>query len=382
MNRRGFLAGACCGLAASQAVHGQDYWTAPPRFSRPDLSTDEGGLWAMMDREERNLRRSPFAIRDRSLTDYVQGIACRLAGDHCPDVRVYIVSTPLFNASMAPNGMMQIWSGLLLRMENEAQLASVIGHEFGHYVEKDSLMRLRDAKSASAFGTFIGMFGLAGAIGQLALLASMFSYSREQESRADLIGAMLMHRAGYDTREAARVWTNLLLELKARPGGDPAASSPMFATHPGAGERSEALDKLADMFPGKLVRATEWEEKIRPFRREWLKEEIKRGQHEESIVLLTRMSEAGGAQADYRYSRGEVYRLRANAGDLDLAVADFQAAVAIGGEPPETHRGLGIIYHVRGQQAQAKTEFLRYLDMMPTAPDRALIKSYMEEAGT
>ena len=91
-------------------------WIAPPRFTRPEVATDEGGLWAMMDREETRMRRSPFLIRDANLRDYLQGIACKLAGEHCPDVRVYPVRTPFFNASMAPNGMMQVWSGLLLRV--------------------------------------------------------------------------------------------------------------------------------------------------------------------------------------------------------------------------------------------------------------------------
>lgn len=383
MKRRRFLAagGACCAMAAASSAAAQEVWRTPARFARPDISTDEGGLWAMMDREERKLRRSPFVIRDRALNDYLQGIACRLAGDHCPDVRVHVVNTPLFNASMAPNGMMQIWSGLLLRAENEAQLAAVIGHEIGHYLEKHTLERLRDVKSASAFGQFIGLFGLVGALGQLAMLAGMFSFSREQERRADVIGVSLMHRAGYDPAEAAKVWTNLLQELRARPGGDPTANSPMFATHPPAAERSETLNKLAAEFPGGETRKDAWQEKVRPFRREWLKEEIRRGQHEESIALLTRLNAADAGEPDYLHARGEVYRLRAGAGDTDLALADFQAAVALGGEPPETHRGMGIIYRARKQPDAARASFRRYLETAPSAPDQAMIKSYMEDLG-
>lgn len=383
MNRRGFIAagGACCALAAARPAGAQEVWKPPARFTRPDIATDEGGLWAIMDREERNLRRSPFVIRDRALHDYVQGIACRLAGDHCPDVRVHIVNTPLFNASMAPNGMMQVWSGLLLRVENEAQLAAVIGHEIGHYLERHTLERLRDAKSASAFAQFIGLFGLVGALGQLAMLAGMFSFSRDQERRADVIGATLMHQAGYAAGEAAKVWSNLLLELKARPDGDPAVNSPMFATHPPAEERSQTLARLAEALPGGETRAGAWEQRVRPFRREWLREEIKRGQHEESLALLTRMGTAA-AHPDYRYARGEVYRLRAKEGDLDLALADFLAAAALGGEPPETHRALGYVYRARRQTAEAKASFLRYLELAPAAPDQAMIKSYVEEMGS
>lgn len=383
MNRRRFVAGgACCALAGHGFAFAQEPWQAPPRLAKPELATEEGGLWAMMDREERNLRRSPFLIRDRRLHDYVQDIACRLAGDHCPDVRVHIVNTPLFNANMAPNGMMQVWSGLLLRAENEAQLAAVLGHEIGHYLEKHSLERLRDAKSASALAQVMGLFGIAGAFGQLAVIAGMLSYSRDQERKADLVGSILMHRAGYDTAEAAKIWNNLLLELKARPDGSPSANSLMFATHPSPEERSETLSKLAAGMPGGRTGAETWEEKIRPFRNEWLKEEIKRGQHEESIALLTRMGAGSTSHSEYRYARGEVYRLRAKAGDLDLAVADFQAAVAIGGEPPETHRALGLIYRSRRQVSEAKASLGRYLELMPSAPDQAMIKSYIEELGS
>lgn len=79
----------------------------------------------MMDREESRLRRSPFRLRDATLETYLSELACKLAGEHCPDMRVYPLRAPYFNASMAPNGMMQVWSGLLLRVENEAQLAAV-----------------------------------------------------------------------------------------------------------------------------------------------------------------------------------------------------------------------------------------------------------------
>src|SRR5512134_627575 len=194
MQRRPFLLGCgCLAFAAAVGVRADEYdYQAPPRFTRPEAGTDEGGLWAYMDREEQRLKRSSFLIRDPALQDYVNGIACRLAGDHCPEMRVYLVRTPYFNASMAPNGMMQVWSGLLVRMQNEAQLAAVLGHEIGHYLQRHSVERLRDAKSRSSFALILGMaLGAAGAganVGQLAelgIVASMMAYGRDQEREAD-----------------------------------------------------------------------------------------------------------------------------------------------------------------------------------------------------
>ena len=95
---------------------------------------------------------------------------------------------------MAPNGMMQVWSGLLLRVENEAQLASILGHEMGHYVERHSLERWEQAKASLTLGQVAGIgLALAGAGGLSALpnliaLASIFAYNREQEREADEFG--------------------------------------------------------------------------------------------------------------------------------------------------------------------------------------------------
>ena len=383
MKRREFLSAGCaCGASLiTSAAFAQSAWQTPARFARPDLASDEGGLWSLMDREETGMRRSPFAIRDPELRDYIQSIACRLAGEHCPDVRVHLMQTPHFNASMAPNGMMQIWTGLMLRVENEAQLAAVIGHEIGHYLMRHTLDRMRDIKARAAFSNFLGLLGVAGAIGQLAVLASAFGYTRDQEREADRVGLALMHKAGYDTAEAAKVWTNLMLEIKARPGGDP-GRFPLFASHPSPEERQETMRQLAAEMTGGERFEERWNEKTKPHLREWLLDEIKRGQHEESIALFTRMIVRFPARADFAYARGEVYRMRAQANDFEAALADYQAAVQRGGEPPQTHRGLGFIYRQRQQQAAAQASFERYLEAEPKAPDAPMIRNYLQELRT
>src|SRR5215831_9630937 len=118
---------------------------------RPTPGSDEAGLWMQMDRAELTLRTSANLVYDPALNEYVRQIVCRLAGPHCDGLRVYIVRNPEFNASMAPNGMMLVWTGLLLRMENEAQLAFILGHELGHYLRRHALQQFRDASTKSAF---------------------------------------------------------------------------------------------------------------------------------------------------------------------------------------------------------------------------------------
>src|SRR3546814_15865655 len=63
--------------------------------------------------------------------------------------RVYILREPTFNATMSPNGTLRAYSGLLLRVRSEAELAAVLGHEFGHFEKRSSLMQFKAASGDS-----------------------------------------------------------------------------------------------------------------------------------------------------------------------------------------------------------------------------------------
>lgn len=347
-----------------------------PRFTRPSLDSDEGGLWAMMDREETRLRRSPFVLRDKTLSQYVQDLACRLGGDHCADIRVHVVRTPLFNANMAPNGMMQVWTGLLLRVENEAQLAAVLGHEIGHYLERHSTERLRDMKSRMAFAQFMGMFGAVGALGQLGVLAGAFAFSRDHETRADRLGMQLMQRAGYDGQQAAQVWDNLLGELKITGGAEVGSRSPMMATHPPLETRKADLLQLAGNTPGKLGES-EFLQATSAHRLDWMQDEVKRGQYEESLVLFDRMLAKRPQDAQALYARGEVYRLRSGPDDIPKALADLNETIRLTDAPVQAHRSLGLLHKQRADASAATIAFEKYLSVAPDAPDATLIKTYL-----
>jgi predicted Zn-dependent protease len=384
--RRGFLQSACrwCaglgGLGFTRLAASQDLATAdlPPRFTRPPVDSDEGGLWAMMDREEQRLRRSPFVVRDDRLTRYLEGVVCRLGADHCIDVRVHVVRNPLFNASMAPNGMMQVWSGLLLRMENEAQLAAVLGHELGHYLERHSVERLRDSKSRAAFAQLMGVFGIAGTVAQWGIMAGMFSFTRDQEARADRLGLALMQRAGYDPAQAARVWDNLLGELKVTGGEEAGTRSPLFATHPPAANRRDELLRQAGSRGGEAAEPG-LRQVLAPHRLAWLEAEVRRGQWEESLVLLDRMIARDPLDAQACFARGEVYRQRYGEGDLARALDDLVAATALPGPPVQAFRSLGLLRQRLGDKPGAVAAFQRYLARAPEAMDAGLIRSYLAE---
>jgi predicted Zn-dependent protease len=379
MKRRRWLQWGCAHCAALAGLAAaQTEWSAPPRFERPDLVGEEGGLWAMMDREETRLRRSPFRIRDAPLNRYLGDTACRLGGEHCPDIRVYPVRMPYFNANMAPNGMMQVWSGLLLRLENEAQLAAILAHEIGHYLQRHSLQQLRDAKARAAFATLLAGFGVYGLVGQLVLLGTAYAYSRDQEREADAISVVLMRRHGYDTREAPKVWANLLAESKAGKADENALDSILFATHPTSEERRQTLEREAAGGSGD-VGTEAYRQRLAPLRFELLEDEVKRGRYDESLVLMNRLIEREPAHAELLYFRGEVRRLRNADGDAAAALADFEAAVATGSPPAVTWRSMGHLYLARRQADAARAAWERYLAAAPDAADAPLIRQTLEQ---
>jgi hypothetical protein len=290
-----------------------------------------------------------------------------------------VMRTPQFNATMAPNGSMQIWSGLLLRASNEAQLAAVIGHEIGHYLQRHSLARLRDIRDKAALGQVLGLFGAAGVVGQLAVQASAFAYARDHEREADRIGAVLMHRAGYSVEESAKVWDGLLQELRARQDGEISTISPLFATHPPTPERRDTLSGIALQLPGGIAGAEDYAAYISPFLEDWCEDEIKRRQFAESITLFTRLLASSPMTSLMQCYRGEAYRLRSSTGDDELALRDYWQVTQNAQPVAKAFRGIGLIERQRQRHAEAGLAFRRYLELAPGAPDAGLIRSYLEE---
>lgn len=383
MDRRTFIGACGCCLGSGSLGRGLLGEDLPPRIPRPDPKTDEGGLWAIMERDEARLKESPFLVREAALAAYIQDIACRLSQGHCPDVRTYVMRSSLFNASMAPNGAMQVWTGLLLRAENEAQVAAVIGHEVGHYVARHSLERLRDAKSRTAFASVVGVVPVAGLLAGVGILAGAFAYSREHERVADRIGQELMAAAGYPPQEASKVWINLLEELKAEKdwSGDASKRSVLFATHPHAEERGTTLETLAQSLtrPGQDARTAAFRQAMAPHRRAWLEDELKRRKFGESLALLTRLVKTNPADGEACYFLGEGYRLRSAEGDAQRALKAYQEAATQPSAPPEVHRALGNIHRRAGRGPEMREAYGRYLQARPEAEDAEMIRSYLTE---
>jgi hypothetical protein len=384
MGRRHVLGGlcSCSALALLGCSAGVEEGPIAPGF-RPLAASDEGGLWDMVGRTEEELKHSRALVRDKPLNDYLTEISRTLAGDHAPDLRVYVLRTPYFNASMAPNGMMQVWTGLLLRAQNEAQVAAVLGHEIGHYLERHTLQRWRDAKRKSDIAAFLGLglsaagFGQFGDVVNLGTIAAIMAFSREQERQADAIGFELMEKAGYRAIEASRIWDNLIAErAEAKDKKDPIV---FFASHPDSEERAKALRQKAAGAKDDAGAAyvERWRLRTRSIRPMLLADEVKLRQPERSLVVLEAQRNAGAEDGLLLFAIGEVHRLRDEKDDRAHAIAAYERALAREDCPAEAHRSLGLVRLKLGQARAAEASLRRYLELRPDAADAAMIRSYL-----
>ena len=155
---------------------------------------------------------------------------------------------PILNAFALPGGYVYITRGLLAELENEAQLASVLGHEIGHVCARHSASQLSEQlgyqlltlASLAAPGTR-EMAPVTAALTQSITLG----YSREKESQADSMGLTYMYRAGYDPMEMSAFLCPF------RPNGPrPGGYGVYTSTHPDIFDRISATRNEAKQIVG------------------------------------------------------------------------------------------------------------------------------------
>lgn len=363
---------------------------APPPTAYQPQGKDERGLWMQMEEEERRIKASNLVIRDPALNDYVRGVLCRTVGPRCEEVRLYLIRTADFNAAMGPNGAMLVYSGLLLRMRDEAQLAGVLGHEWKHYEEQHSLKQFRDIKHKVNAATWLAM-PMAAIGGDLALTAmqfgvigSIYGFSREQERDADRGSLVLLGKAGYDPMAVARVWQGLRAETEAAAaarGRKPRREGGLLATHPATQERMVALAELAKKTPVAEPRAdvrTRFDAAMAGWRAQFLDDQVKLNDFGGTEWLLARLAEDGGWTSDLTLARADNLRMRGRPEDLKQAAALYGQLTARTDAPPAAWRGLGLTKLRLGEREAGRAALTTYLARDPQAKDAAMLRTLTE----
>lgn len=383
------LAAAMMVGAASQAQKGAA--PPPPPYSgvyQPQ-GVDEIGIWRMDDESETQLANSRLVVRDEALTAYVKGVLCSAVGaDRCNSVRLYVVREPSFNATMSPNGTMRVYSGLLLRVRSEAELAAVLGHEFGHFERRHTLQRFKAHRSGTDLLSWAAVLASMNSSPmaqrsfsdlEMSVYGSLLRFSRDNEREADMIGIGYLNTSSLRPQAAARVWRNFMAETEAsalakglkRPRFDRVA---YFASHPPEAERAAYLSALAlpegEQRDDGAVRYRAAMQKWTPV---FLKDQIGLNDFGGSEYLIDALA-ADGWTAGLWFARGELFRARGSQRDLIHAAEFYAKAIELEPGHVDAHRGLGLSMVKTARPTEGRKALEEYLKLKPDADDREMIE--------
>jgi predicted Zn-dependent protease len=248
-------------------------WRAPIVTQQlPDLGNGGSGSLTpqaerkLGERVMRELRRDPDYLDDWLVRDYLNSVAAKLAaaasalyiGGYRPDFDLFAVRDAQINAFSLPGGFIGVNTGLIVATQTESELASVLGHEMGHVLQRH-ISRMITAGERSTYAALAGiLFGvLAGVLahsgdlgsaiaigGQAYAVDNQLRFSRSAEHEADRVGFLLLAGAGYDPYAMTTFFGRL----------DRAAMSdtgvPAYArTHPLTGERIADMEDRARRAP-------------------------------------------------------------------------------------------------------------------------------------
>jgi predicted Zn-dependent protease len=386
--------------------------------------SDELRLWAEAEKEEQTLLKKTKPYDDPLLDEYLGRLGDKLLPDQVraaggPGLRFGVISDPTLNAFAMPNGRIYVHSGLLARLDNEAQLAMILAHEMTHVDHRHALKFERDATnkqilytvhsvaasigvavaagSSASSGDDVGAAVLSQTAGailgaglRLAAIAAINGYGRDLEREADREGMERLVRAGYDPKEAPKVFELLQSESKDRGG----LETFFFGSHPKLQERIETTTALLDASyaeaaatPDTVRNTEDFGLRMRAVVRENARLDIRAGRFKLAQGQLERVLVITPKDPIAHLYFGDLYRLQSqrargpeDRADLAKKALDaYERSAALDPAFPDPFRQLGFLYYQLKENDRAREAFKRYLALSPDAPDGKRIKEYLVE---
>jgi predicted Zn-dependent protease len=248
-------------LAATLALAG--CYTNPVTGRKSLVLLSQGEELALGTQSFQAIREKEKVSQDAGHNARVNRIGQRIAqavGNELPDAKweFVVFDSKELNAFALPGGKVGVYTGLLELAENDAELATVMGHEIGHVIARHGAERMSEAMVIGGIGALGSaaveaktqdpktrqLFELAYGMGTT--LGRILPHSRSNESESDRMGAVYAARAGYDPRAAITFWQKMMAQKQAadKAAGGSSTISALFSTHPADQKRIADLKAL------------------------------------------------------------------------------------------------------------------------------------------
>ena len=201
------------------------------------------------------VERTSKMIDDPVVTEYVNRVGQNLVrnSDARVPFTIKVIDSDEVNAFALPGGFFYVNSGLILRAQEESELAGVMAHEISHVVARHGTKQATKGEMMQLATIPLILLGPGGWAGygiyealQLAIPLSYLKFSRDAEREADFLGIQYMYKAGYDPNSYVTFFERIQADEKRRPGTIPK----FFSTHPPTPERiADAQKEIARILP-------------------------------------------------------------------------------------------------------------------------------------
>ena len=203
------------------------------------------------------VERSSKLIDDPVVTEYVNRVGQNLVRNSDAKVpfTIKVIDSDEVNAFALPGGFFYVNSGLVLRAQEESELAGVMAHEISHVTArhgtcqatKGELMQLASIPAMIFIPYSMAGYAMYQGL-NFAIPLTFLKFSRDAEREADFLGIQYMYKAGYDPNSYVTFFERIQADEKRRPGTIPKA----FSTHPPTPERIENTQKeIARILPAR-----------------------------------------------------------------------------------------------------------------------------------
>jgi predicted Zn-dependent protease len=352
-------------------------------------SEDEQMLWRRAQEEQNAINGSGVLYPDAELENYLNLIVKKLqVNSTSPDIsfQIKVVKDPNLNAFAFPNGVIYVHTGILARMDNEAQLAALLAHEMIHCTHRHTLRVLRSIKDRPAYfdavrktlEKMVMTRGLAQFLGITGSMVAISGYTRELETEADRVGLDLMVKANYDPREALKLFEHLRQEIEIEGFEEPY----FFGTHPNVHQRIENVNNwLVAKYRGKgtvLKNTKIFQSRISRLILDNARLDLRQGRFYIAQRTVKKYLTTKPEDARAYYLLGEIFRQRDRQNDTSAALKNFEKAISLNPSFSEPHKAMGLIYYKDGDRRLAKFFFESCLLLSPDTPDKAYIQGYLK----